>query len=247
MNQTAKILPLNSEFAYFGPAVLTNDEQYDGSVKVNWQSSGLPYTATARIAISRFTALKAGDEVLITAQSPEEVYITGLLSKPKTANTLEFNGPNSAYAKLSENDESSSKVLEVYSSDNDLVFSYNPVTQSSIVNIPKGNLEIRTEDGDIMLNAANKVSLNGQSLEMQTQNLKLQASYANLVFDRLETATDTLIENAKNVFRSVKQLTQLRTGRMRTLVDETYHFKANKAMLKAEEDFKINADKIHLG
>ena len=39
----------------------------------------------------------------------------------------------------------------------------------------------------------------------------------------------------------------LRTGRLRTLVDSTFHFKARKAFLKSEQDFKIKAEKIDLG
>ncbi len=245
MNQTARVLPLTNDFSYFGPAKLTSNEKPDATAEICWLSSGIQHSAIARVAISRFTSLQIGDEVLITAQSLEEVYITGLLSKPESVTRLETLG---AYAKLAENrDSTSEKILEVYTSENELLFSYNPVKQTTCVNISKGNLELRTEDGDIHLNAANRVCLDGQSLEMETKKFKLQADNATLVFARLETITDTLIENAKNVYRSVKQLTQLRSGRMRTLVDETYHFKANKVMLKAEEDYKIKAEKIHLG
>jgi len=244
MNQTANVLPLSENFSYFGPAVLKSDEQQDGTVELSWFIAGLEQTAIAQVAISRFRALKAGEEVLVTSHSPEQVYVTGLLSKPQNPLKLEIPG---AYVILNEGQDSQKSQLQMFNSDNELLFTYNPDTQTSRVNIVKGDLELRTEDGDIRLNAANKVCLRSQSLEMESHKLKLHASYAKLTFDRLETATDTLIENAKNVYRSVKQLTQLRTGRMRTLVNETYHFKSNKAMIKAEQDYKVNAEKIHLG
>jgi len=245
MNHTAEILPLTQQCSYFGPATLLSNEQQDGTAEVCWQTNGLKNTAIARIAVARFSPLRSGDEVLVTAQSAEEIYITGLLSKPQSVTKLQTQG---AYAKLIEDPETKLKeTLQVYTSNDELLFSYNPSTQTTRLNITKGNLELSTEDGDIQLSAANKIRLNGQSLDMEINKLKLHAGYANFVFDRLETTTNTLVENAKNVYRNVKQLTQLRSGRMRTLVDETYHFKANKALLKTEEDYKIKAEKIHLG
>jgi hypothetical protein len=70
---------------------------------------------------------------------------------------------------------------------------------------------------------------------------------AQLIAGKLTTIAKSITEKAKNVYRTVEQLTQLRTGRMRTLVGSTFHLKAKKTYMKAEEDFKINADKIHLG
>ena len=66
-------------------------------------------------------------------------------------------------------------------------------------------------------------------------------------FRRLETVTKTLIEKAKNIYRTVEGLTQTRARRVRTLVDETYHLQSKTAMLKSEEDFKVNGERIHLG
>jgi len=245
MQQTAEVLPLTTIGTYLGPATVVEDEKSDGTAQVHWQTTGVDNSCFARIAISRLSPLKKGDEVLITSQSLSEAYITGIFSKPESSNKLEVKG---AYAKSVKNTRSTTEEsLQVYSSTHELLFSYNPQTQTSMVNIPKGNLELNTAQGDINLNAANKIKLNGKSLEMDANKLKLNVGFANLVFERLETSTNTLIENAKNVFRNVKQLTQLRSGRMRTLVDETYHFKANKALLKAEEDYKIKAEKINLG
>jgi hypothetical protein len=49
------------------------------------------------------------------------------------------------------------------------------------------------------------------------------------------------------MYNTVEQLSQLKTGRMRTLVKSTFHLKAKNSMLKSEEDFKVRAEKIHLG
>jgi len=74
-----------------------------------------------------------------------------------------------------------------------------------------------------------------------------EIGHAKLMAERLETVAQCIIEKAKNVYKTVEQLSQLKTGRMRTLVDSTYHFKAKKAFLKSKEDYKIKAEKIHLG
>ena len=46
------------------------------------------------------------------------------------------------------------------------------------------------------------------------------------------------------MFRNIKELAQTHVGRKRLFVEETYQFKSKKAVLKAEEDFKIDAEKF---
>ena len=70
---------------------------------------------------------------------------------------------------------------------------------------------------------------------------------SQLIVGKLSTIANSITEKAKNVYKTVEQLTQLKTGRMRTLVDSTFHMKAKKTYMKSEEDFKVKADKIHLG
>ena len=72
-------------------------------------------------------------------------------------------------------------------------------------------------------------------------------AYVQLVADKCETVANTLVEKSRNAYRTVEQLAQLRTGRLRTLVEATYQVTAGKAFLKSREDFKVKADKIHLG
>ena len=72
-------------------------------------------------------------------------------------------------------------------------------------------------------------------------------AYTQLLLGKLETVAKSIFEKAKNVYKTVEQLSQLKTGRMRTLVDSTYYIKTKKSVLKSEEDFKVKANKIHLG
>ena len=64
---------------------------------------------------------------------------------------------------------------------------------------------------------------------------------------RLETEAQTVVSKAANVYQTVEDLTQLQTGRMRTLVEGSCHLKARDAFLKAEQDFKVDGEQIHLG
>jgi hypothetical protein len=45
----------------------------------------------------------------------------------------------------------------------------------------------------------------------------------------------------------VKDLAQQRAGRVRTLVDGSYHVKSRTTLLSAEEDVKVQGERIHLG
>jgi len=70
---------------------------------------------------------------------------------------------------------------------------------------------------------------------------------SQLIVGKLSTIAKSISVKAKNVYKAVEQLSQLKTGRMRTLVDSTFHMKAKKTFMKSEEDFKVKAEQIHLG
>jgi len=71
--------------------------------------------------------------------------------------------------------------------------------------------------------------------------------HASLVARRMESTIRTIVSKAKNVYQKVDELAQLKAGRVRNLVGGSYHLKAEHVLVKAEKDYKVNADKIHLG
>lgn len=132
----------------------------------------------------------------------------------------------------------------------------------------QSNQEIRLQTTNAIGNKLSTISLKNKKLKLNSSDInitaqrsqihiaeskyigkKIQVRIKNvkLVFGRLESITSTVIEKAENIYKSVKGLTQLKTGRMRTLVESTVHFKGKKVFMKAEEDFKVKAEKIHLG
>jgi hypothetical protein len=68
-----------------------------------------------------------------------------------------------------------------------------------------------------------------------------------LIARKMESAAETIMAKAKNVYQTISELSQLKAGRQRTLIDQTVHMKARKTIFKSETDFKVKAEKIHLG
>ena len=88
-----------------------------------------------------------------------------------------------------------------------------------------------------------------QVSEMQYvgRSLAARIGRVQLVAKRVETIAETVIEKAKNTYRRVDDLVQLTAGRVKTLVDSTFHLKSKRVYLKAKKDVKIDGDRIHLG
>lgn len=233
---------------FLSPAIVIEGEQDDGMVRVRMDAPGPLPISPARVAVLRTAPLKADDRVLITGDSNGELYVIGVIwpCQPATETPTVLRTNNGAYAALSCLQQESERV-QVYSPRNELVFEYDPVGEKARVSIAHGCLELRTEDGDIELQSAQDVRIEGRTIEMNSHGLNVKAASARWIVDRMETLAGTLVEKARNSYRTVEQLAQLRTGRMRTLVNQTFQFKSRKAFLKSEEDFKIKGEKIHLG
>ena len=248
MNSTANALPLLSEKSCFDPARVVEDERDDGTARVRLDRPGPGSIIRAHVAAPRTAPLAAGDRVLVATDSSQEFYVVGMLGpfrlQPQSPPVLRTG--NGACALLAD-PEKGSETLRVYSSRHELVFEYDPAGEKARVNISRGSLELSTEDGDIELRSARNVRISGHTLEMDGHEFNVKAASARWIIDRMETVAETLVEKARNAYRTIEQLTQLRTGRMRTLVDQTFQFKSRKAFLKSEEDFKIRGEKIHLG
>lgn len=246
MNAFVELMPALNGIPFFGPAIVMQSDRAGDTIKVKAQLMGAEHIVQARIAVQN-ASIAMGDEVLIAGSGMKDLFVIGIISSRNDSSKPVLSTESGAYATLADNAASPDKTLQVYSPRNELLFEYDPVTEKAKINVSQGDLELCTEDGDIRLSAANAVQINSHCVDMNTTKLTANAGYARFVFGRLETAVDTLIEHANNVYRTVKQLTQLRTGRLRTLVDETYQFKADKVFMKSEEDFKIKGEKIHLG
>lgn len=148
-----------------------------------------------------------------------------------------------------------------FASDQDIRFT----SKQSVEIKSQQGIRIMTTDviGKILasLSLNRKTKLSSQDLGITAQRGDIQIEESNysgkkfisrivqakLTIGSLQMQANNVIEKAENVYRTVKGLMQLKTQRMRTLVEATYHLKTRKSFLKSKEDFKVNADKIHLG
>lgn len=105
------------------------------------------------------------------------------------------------------------------------------------------------------------VDVKGRQFSLHSKNGQFfiqNASYAGdkfratvkrvkLFMDILDSTVNTIRDKAKNVYKTVEGLFQTRTGRSRTVVESSSHFKAKRIYEIAEEDVKIDGKNIHLG
>ncbi len=220
----------------------------------------------ARIAIPGAVELKTDDTILVIGDEPDELYAIGLLNRKAAPARVALSSGAYAEAAWTQANE----TLRVYSPNNELLFEYDQARGKARINVEKGNLEFATPDGSIVFASGREILFHGRSVGISAMSeVRLETAPAiggsgsavtllpdradltsrdlRLAAERLETAAHSIVEKAKNVYRTVEQLTQLRTGRLRTLVSSTFHFKARRAFVKSEQDYRIKAEKIHLG
>ena len=135
------------------------------------------------------------------------------------------------------------------------------LTGKTTLTVPEGDLALCSEKGSIRLEAAKDIELHSPQFSLEAgkgqikiadvdyQGVRLGASIAQtkLFLGKLNSTVGRLIEKAKNVYRQVDNLNQLKAGRMRTLVKGSYHLKGESINQKAEKDVRIDGNKINLG
>ena len=87
---------------------------------------------------------------------------------------------------------------------------------------------------------ADRAAVTTSSLTGELENIKVTSNRAELI-------TETLISRCKNVYQSVEELCQLCSGRLRMIIQSTWHSRSQNTYLNTKEDFKVKADQIHLG
>lgn len=79
------------------------------------------------------------------------------------------------------------------------------------------------------------------------EQLRTKLDEAKLTVSRMETAAEQIFERAKDVFRTVEDLHQVKAGRSRTIVKNGYFVRGGHTTIEAAEDVKIDGKQIHLG
>lgn len=107
--------------------------------------------------------------------------------------------------------------------------------QTAAIHSPR--LQMQTAELDIN---ADKTTLAGDDLSLQTQNTHCKTG-------RAELTAETIITKFQNAYHHAEELYQLCTRRLRTVVRDTWHCRSQNTYLSTREDFKVKADQIHLG
>jgi hypothetical protein len=110
--------------------------------------------------------------------------------------------------------------------------------------IKPGSLDIASESLHL---AAGRAAFECGETVFRGNRIEGTFERASLVIGRLETVARTVVEKARNVYRTVEKLAQLKAGRVRTVVDGSHVVRARKTTVHADEDVRIQANKIHLG
>jgi len=289
---------------YLGPATVLGVDGTDPTGEHLWvssvSSSEEEWVGRARLAISGNCNMEEGEQVLVTGEAPDNLYVIGVLAGRNSTETKthpsELRLQSGAGARTVGTGES--ERLQVFSKTQELLFEYDPVSGKAQINAASGSLELTAPRGDIVLRAGghlkfgaeeidlisrrgtrsgimdslgrlkSAVALDQRGVQLLGDALDVSADHGHfqveetayngrrfnarvgvvkLVSDTIETAATAIVEKARNVYRTVEELSQLKTGRMRTLIQATFHLKARKTVMRAEEDFRIDGEKIHLG
>jgi hypothetical protein len=95
--------------------------------------------------------------------------------------------------------------------------------------------------------ATRRASLQAEETRYAGRSLLAEVASLRLIAGRVETVARTVVEKTRNLYRAVEELLETRAGRVRSLVDGTYHLKARDAVVRAERDVDVDGEKIRLG
>ncbi len=182
-------------------------------------------------AMGQLPLPKVGDNVLVAGEDLSSGYVIGVLPAKDAVHAARF---------TIEEDDDSGKV---------------------IVSVPLGDLDFRAEKGSINLEASQNINLNCHELDLDSAkgDIKItEATYqgrilgmtverTKMLIGKVNSTVGRLVEKAKNVYRDVENLNQVKAGRMRTLVDGSYHVKGERIVEKARKEVRIDGEKINLG
>jgi hypothetical protein len=214
------------------------------------------------------TAIQVGDTVLLAAGHDGEHYVLGLLGgvvRTSDGVSAEIDG------------EPGDEVLRVRDGAGRLLFEYDATARRSTVCAPEGDLALAADTGAIRLTARDGVTVKtdgaldldtASTLHVKTPHLDAVAKRADLSAETahvtaraitttaekaraligvIETTATRIVERARSAYRETEELSQTKAGRMRLLVKQTFQVLGKRTLVRAEQDVRVDGDKIYLG
>jgi hypothetical protein len=118
---------------------------------------------------------------------------------------------------------------------------------------PRGRVVIDA-DGGVEVSTRGRIAASAEVAELSTTRVGLRAAElvtrcADVVHHvgRLEVQAQRIFERARDAYREVDGLVQLRAGRLRQLVDGASQLVSKRAAIVCEEDVSIDGQRVLLG
>ncbi len=127
------------------------------------------------------------------------------------------------------------------------LFEYFPAEERCVFYAPTGDLTLRAPAGSITLDAAEGLRLHGQTVDIDGDVLTSSFRRVREKVDILETTAGRIVERARETYRDVEDLAQLRSAHIRHVATESLHLLGNRSVLKAWLDLKLKGKTVHLG
>ena len=157
-----------------------------------------------------------------------------------------------------------------------LVFEFLDGSNRAVLHVPTGDLELRADEGEIVLSGARGVSvgsdedvkLAGRSVELEGEQLRISAGKglvgigellyegrrlasrivnATTVVDRLETRADRITTGCREMYQTVEGLLSSRVTNWRGQVEQLFSLHADSANIRTSEDLTLDGKEIRLG
>lgn len=202
---------------------------------------------------------RAGDRVLLARGDDRARYVIGVLGALRPV----VRASGGACAELS--GEAGQESIAVRDARGALLFEYRPAEERCVVHAPHA-LQLHAENVELVAEQALKlrarrVEVDGEHLRTRAARAEVELGDGKLVAKTLSTTAERvrqlagvldvrvtrLIERAHDVYREAEGLSQTRAGRLKLFARGTLHAFGKRALLKAEQDLKLDGDKIHLG
>lgn len=213
---------------------LATELQYDavsletGKVKLSSDRLYMVDTPSGRVpaakSVSCLVEPLPGDTVLISRSASGKSYILSILEREKDQRVeLIFNGDVDLKAKEGRMRLAAQKGLDLVSAGETAMVS--------------GELSINSLQAEINIQ---RLSFFGTFLHGQIERIKLIGQTCDSIFERVS-------QNIKRCFRRVEELEQLQAGQLDYQVKKLMSLRGQYTILTAQEDVRIDGDKILMG
>lgn len=82
---------------------------------------------------------------------------------------------------------------------------------------------------------------------VSAQRMRAKCNDLRIESQRLESVTEQFVQRARNLYQWVDEVSQQQVGTLRFLVQDTMMLQAKRILKRAEREYRVRADSIHLG